>query len=592
MQLFQLFFVAFTALRLNLLRSFLTMLGVIIGVAAVIIMVALGAGAQQEIDRQLDSLGGNIFIVSNSRRNASGAAKKAGSVQRLDLDDAAYLQAQVPGIDRVAPILRSEGQVIYGNVNWRTRVDGIDSGAFIARNLQLDEGRVFSAQELRSATKVVILGETVRAELFGEGRALGQVVRINNFNAKVIGTLLPKGQSQYGDDLDDVMFMPLEAVRKRIQGVSKSQPKSVSWLVVKMLDGYDMTFAEDDIKEALRVNMKVLADQTDTFRVRNLSQILTAGAETEQVFNRLLASVASVSLLVGGIGIMNIMLVSVTERTREIGLRMALGATPVDILRQFLIEAITLCGLGGAMGISIAMLATTIAALLTAFIRFATERYWVSLKIPMRLGLSIFVCAISGLLIHQALGQAQEHEALKTSQSAKSFPEQVEQLELAMKREPNNPKTAASLGEIYRRHAMESRFTDKRANLDKAISWLMKATRLNPYDAYSHARFGMALDQLDRAEEAEAMFNKAEELDPNGYMTVAYIAWHKMHIKDYAAAKRYFERVSPLDDPATPEDESEKGLVAWRSESAATNLANQIRAVYLPYINEQLADRE
>lgn len=359
MQLFQLFFVAFTALRLNLLRSFLTMLGVIIGVAAVIIMVALGAGAQQEIDRQLDSLGGNIFIVSNSRRNASGAAKKAGSVQRLDLDDAAYLQAQVPGIDRVAPILRSEGQVIYGNVNWRTRVDGIDSGAFIARNLQLDEGRVFSAQELRSATKVVILGETVRAELFGEGRALGQVVRINNFNAKVIGTLLPKGQSQYGDDLDDVMFMPLEAVRKRIQGVSKSQPKSVSWLVVKMLDGYDMTFAEDDIKEALRVNMKVLADQTDTFRVRNLSQILTAGAETEQVFNRLLASVASVSLLVGGIGIMNIMLVSVTERTREIGLRMALGATPVDILRQFLIEAITLCGLGGAMGISIAMLATT-----------------------------------------------------------------------------------------------------------------------------------------------------------------------------------------------------------------------------------------
>ncbi|HBO15366.1 MAG TPA: multidrug ABC transporter substrate-binding protein [Porticoccaceae bacterium] len=359
MQLFQLFSVAFTALRLNLLRSFLTMLGVIIGVAAVIIMVALGAGAQQEIDRQLDSLGGNIFIVSNSRRNASGAAKKAGSVQRLDLDDAAYLQAQVPGIDRVAPILRSEGQVIYGNVNWRTRVDGIDSGAFIARNLQLDEGRVFSAQELRSATKVVILGETVRAELFGEGRALGQVVRINNFNAKVIGTLLPKGQSQYGDDLDDVMFMPLEAVRKRIQGVSKSQPKSVSWLVVKMLDGYDMTFAEDDIKEALRVNMKVPADQTDTFRVRNMSQILTAGAETEQVFNRLLASVASVSLLVGGIGIMNIMLVSVTERTREIGLRMALGATPVDILRQFLIEAITLCGLGGAMGISIAMLATT-----------------------------------------------------------------------------------------------------------------------------------------------------------------------------------------------------------------------------------------
>ncbi len=237
-----------------------------------------------------------------------------------------------------------------------------------------------------------------------------------------------------------------------------------------------------------------------------------------------------------------------------------------------------------------AMLATTIAALLTAFIRFATERYWVSLKIPMRLGLSIFVCAISGMLIHQALGQAHEHEALKASQAAKSLPEQVAQLELAMKLEPNNPKTAASLGEIYRRHAMESRFTDKRANLDKAISWLMKATRLNPYDAYSHARLGMALDQLDRVKEAEAMFSKAEELDPNGYMTVAYIAWHKMHIRDYAAAKRYFDRVSPLDDPITPENESKKGLVAWRSESAATNLANQIRSVYLPFINEQIRE--
>ena len=235
-----------------------------------------------------------------------------------------------------------------------------------------------------------------------------------------------------------------------------------------------------------------------------------------------------------------------------------------------------------------AMLATTLAALLTAFIRFATERYWVPLKVPQRLVLTLLVGALSLLLLGQALGQAKEHGALTASQEAKSFPEQVTQLERAMELEPNNPKTAASLGEIHRRHAMESRFAAKRSHLDKAVSWLRKAIRLNPHDAYSHARLGMALDQLNQSEEAEKMFTKAEQLDPNGYMTVAYIAWHKMHIKDYAAAKKYFERVSPLDDPSTSENESEKGLVAWRSESAATNLANQIRAVYLPYINEQL----
>ena len=235
-----------------------------------------------------------------------------------------------------------------------------------------------------------------------------------------------------------------------------------------------------------------------------------------------------------------------------------------------------------------AMLATTLAALLTAFIRFATERYWVPLKVPQRLVLTLLVGALSLLLLGQALGQAKEHGALTASQEAKSFPEQVTQLERAMELEPNNPKTAASLGEIHRRHAMESRFAAKRSHLDKAVSWLRKAIRLNPHDAYSHARLGMALDQLNQSEEAEKMFTKAEQLDPNGYMTVAYIAWHKMHIKDYAAAKNYFERVSPLDDPSTSENESEKGLVAWRSESAATNLANQIRAVYLPYINEQL----
>ena len=225
-----------------------------------------------------------------------------------------------------------------------------------------------------------------------------------------------------------------------------------------------------------------------------------------------------------------------------------------------------------------AMLASTLAALLTSFIRFATERYWIPLKIPLKIGLSLFVCVFAGILFHQTIGQVRELGALKASQQATSFSEQLIKLELAIKREPKNHNTAASIGEIYRIKANEIATTNA---INQATKWFRRAIELNPYDAYSHARLGITLDKLDQGTEAKKMFKIAESLDPNGYMIIAYIAWHKMHIGDFVSAKRYFERVSPPDKP-------ESGLIAWRSETSATNLVNQIRAVYLPYINEEL----
>ncbi len=239
-----------------------------------------------------------------------------------------------------------------------------------------------------------------------------------------------------------------------------------------------------------------------------------------------------------------------------------------------------------------AMLAATLAGLLAAYIRFATERYWVAVRLPVRLLLTVAVGGVAVLLMSQAIGQAREHARLEASQSAGSFPEQVQSLEQALEIEPNNFATAGLLGEIHRRRAMESSRATRKIELKKAAAWLRQAIALNQYDAYSHARLGMALDQLGQAEKAGEYFAKAEQLDPNGYLTVANVGWHKMHIGEYAEAKSYFDRVSPLNDPSTPEDEREKGLVAHRAEQTAQDLARHIRESYLPYINEQLENTE
>jgi tetratricopeptide (TPR) repeat protein len=239
-----------------------------------------------------------------------------------------------------------------------------------------------------------------------------------------------------------------------------------------------------------------------------------------------------------------------------------------------------------------AMLAATLAGLLAAFIRFATERYWVAVRLPVRLALTVVVGGAAVLLMSQALGQAREYAQLKASQAAESFPEQVEHLEQAFAIESNNFETAGMLGEIHRRRAAESGRAARKVELKKAAAWLRQAIELNPYDAYSHARLGMALDQLGQAKKAADSFAKAEELDPNGYLTVANVGWHKMHIGEYAEAQSYFDRVSPPDDPSTPKDERENGLVAHRTEQIAQDLVRHIRESYMPYIAEQLRDSE
>jgi putative ABC transport system permease protein len=352
---FKLLKTALTALRVNLLRSFLTMLGIIIGVAAVIVMVALGAGAQREVDAQIEAMGGNIFVLMGSFRRLAGATTGAGSVPTLTLDHAEMLENQLYSIEAVAPEQSTGAQVVFGNLNWSTNVVGTDNRYLLTRNLTLESGREFTPQEIAGGGKVAIIGDTVRQELFGEGDPIGETIRVNKFNATIVGTLEPKGQDLGGQDQDDVILMPLETVRDRLTGVNNANPNAVQRLFIKVRDGENLDYVEDDVATLMREAMRVAPSAEDPFMLRNVSEMVETRAATQAIFNSLLAGVASVSLLVGGIGIMNIMLVSVTERTREIGLRMAVGAGPKHILRQFLLEAITLCGLGGAIGIVVAV---------------------------------------------------------------------------------------------------------------------------------------------------------------------------------------------------------------------------------------------
>lgn len=345
---------AVTALRVNLLRSILTMLGIIIGVSAVIVMVALGAGAQQEVDAQIEAMGGNLFVLMGSFRRMGGAATAAGSVQNLTLDHADMLEEQLYAIEMVAPEQNTNAQIVYGNMNWSSEVVGTDNRYFTTRNWEIDTGREFTPQEIAGGGKVALIGDTLKQELFGGGNPIGETIRINRLNATVIGTLKPKGQDARGRDQDDLILMPLSTVKTRLGGRNFSNPNAVERLFVKVYDGEDLDYVEEDIANLMRDSMRVQPDADDPFMLRNLSEMIETRAATQAIFNSLLAGVASVSLLVGGIGIMNIMLVSVTERTREIGLRMAVGASPKNILTQFLVEAITLCGLGGAIGIGIA----------------------------------------------------------------------------------------------------------------------------------------------------------------------------------------------------------------------------------------------
>jgi putative ABC transport system permease protein len=343
--------IALRALRVNKLRSTLTMLGIIIGVAAVITMIAVGAGAQARVEEQIKSLGSNLILVMSGSVTSGGVRMGSGSRNTLTEDDSYAIQREIAHVQASAPQLRGTGQVVAGNTNWSTVFYGITPEYFEVRNWVINSGRGFEAADLTGSAKVALLGETVTRNLFGDADPVGQVIRIRKVPFVVIGTLEPKGQSLMGQDQDDVILMPISSARNRVLGGNLSKQRAVGPIYVKIREGADMEEAESQIRTLLRQRHRLQQGQDDDFTLRNLSEVLSAQEASSRIMTLLLAAVASVSLLVGGIGIMNIMLVSVTERTREIGLRMAVGARARDILAQFLVEAVTLALIGGLLGI-------------------------------------------------------------------------------------------------------------------------------------------------------------------------------------------------------------------------------------------------
>lgn len=342
---------ALGAIQANVLRSVLTALGIIIGVAAVIVMISVGAGAQKQVDDVIKKLGSNLVIVVPGTTTSGGARGARGSRRTLTEDDAIAIQNEVPTVRVSAPTVRGSGQIIFGNQNWSTVIRGVTPDYGQAREWEIADGRWFSNDEVRSAAKVALIGETVSESLFGNDNPVGQIIRIKRVPFTVIGTLVGKGETPMGNDMDDVVFIPLTTAKKRTLGGRRVSGRLVGVVFVKSNSAEVVDDTIRDMTKLLRLRHKIRPGQPNDFFVRNLSSILEARANSSRVMNLLLAAVASISLIVGGIGIMNIMLVSVTERTREIGLRMAVGAKGRDILLQFLIEAVTLSLIGGVIGI-------------------------------------------------------------------------------------------------------------------------------------------------------------------------------------------------------------------------------------------------
>jgi putative ABC transport system permease protein len=320
-------------------------------VAAVIVMVAVGAGAQARVEAQIRALGSNLLLILSGARTQGGVRLAVGSSYTLSEDDALAINREIQEVT-AAPALRGGAQVIWGNSNWSTQIYGTTPEYLAVRQWRLASGRIFEPAEMSGAGKVCIVGQTVVRELFGGDDPVGQVVRIKRVPFTVIGVLENKGQSMMGSDQDDIILVPIATARSRVLGAANlAKQRAVSTIWVKVADGYDTQAAEEQVRALLRQRHRLQPGAEDDFSLRNLAEVMAAQEASSRVLALLLAAVASVSLVVGGIGIMNIMLVSVTERTREIGLRMAVGARTRDILGQFLVEAVTLSLIGGLAGV-------------------------------------------------------------------------------------------------------------------------------------------------------------------------------------------------------------------------------------------------
>ncbi|MCX6621574.1 MAG: ABC transporter permease [Acidobacteria bacterium] len=362
--------IALRALKVNRARSALTMLGIIIGVAAVIAMVGVGAGATARIQAQIQSIGSNLIIVLPGSISTNGVRMGSGGVVTLTEDDAKAIAAECPSVSAVAPTVRGGVQVVYGNSNWATSAQGVTPDYMTIRDSTMMSGQFFTDQDVDSAAKAAVLGETVARNLFGASDPTGQVVIIKNVPFTVVGVLTPKGQSPSGQDQDDVILLPISTAKQKVLGANKANAKAVSALLVQAIGPLAMNQALEEMTALLRERHRTLPGLEDDFTVRNLTEVFAAQETSAQVMSILLGAIASVSLIVGGIGIMNIMLVSVTERTREIGLRLAVGAKTRDILSQFLVEAVTLSLLGGIIGIAVGLAASL---LISYFAQWSTE---------------------------------------------------------------------------------------------------------------------------------------------------------------------------------------------------------------------------
>ena len=336
---------ALRSIRRNLLRSFLTILGIVIGVSAVVTMVTLGNGATMAIQNQISGLGTNLLQVRPGQR----MSQSAGGTTTFKESDAQAIATQIGGIAAVAPESRTGATVVANGRNWSSSIIGSTNSWLITGNWKISNGREFSDGELRAGAAVCLIGETVRRELFGTRSAVGEQLRVKQISCEIVGVLASKGQGAFGNDQDDVVLLPIKTLQRRITGNTR-----VNTLMVSMMDGSDAERVKASLTQLLRERRKLAQSDEDNFNVLDTKQLGETLSSTTKVMTTLLGAVAAVSLLVGGIGIMNIMLVSVTERTREIGLRLAIGALEREVLLQFLIEAVVLAALGGVIGIVLA----------------------------------------------------------------------------------------------------------------------------------------------------------------------------------------------------------------------------------------------
>lgn len=380
--------IAFRALQVNRLRSALTMLGIVIGVAAVIATAAIGSGAKQRIQQQIASIGSNTIIVLPGSLTSSGLRMGTGNAVTLSESDARELPAQCPDIALAVPVVRGGAQIVYESNNWATIIFGTTPGFLQVRELSVAEGAAFSQQDVDSANKVALLGKTVMTNLFGDIDPVGQSIRIKKVPFIVVGVLERKGQSPTGQDQDDVVLLPISTAKRKVIGIKSANADAVDSIVMEAKSSNQIQAAQDEAKALLRQRHHLAPSEDDDFSIRNMEEIFAAQEASSRIMSVMLAAVASVSLIVGGIGIMNIMLVSVRERTREIGLRQAVGAKTRDILMQFLVEAVTLSVAGGIIGIIVGLGASAVIS------RMANWNTVISLS---AVSLAVFFSALVGI---------------------------------------------------------------------------------------------------------------------------------------------------------------------------------------------------